>query len=496
MTFKSRKIRQKPRPKPLKKLKQFGEAFKERGKQVPSKTINYIVASFLVVLGTLVVGKVSVATYHFVADFSVSPVSAITNVIGKDLRKDDNDYTNILLLGDGGFDRDGAGLLDTIMVASIDYEKNAVSLLSVPRDYYVDQTNNLGLTRTGSRINQIYVNYGDIDNQDERYKIVKEAVGELMNLDIQYYMRTDFQAFVEVVDSIGGITVEVPKAIYDSQYPNANDNGYDPFSIAAGLQEMDGETALKYARSRKSTSDYDRSARQQLILEGIQQKILSKETLTSLGTITDLYNSIQSNINTDMSLRELAALAGFAYELDRSHIVMKQLHTNTTADGGFLYDGSRAIYGAAVVLPEGNNLDLIHKYADLIFNHRELYYQPATIEVLNASQYPGVASEVGYELSRFGFQVENVDNLLDEVGERQYLENTLIRYHDWNEDEKGLITAKFPSTLAALNAFIKGQEERSDQGVIVSMPEEKIKRYEGGAYDVSVIIGNDYELFL
>ncbi len=496
MTFKSRKIRQKPRRKPLKKLKQLGQAFKEKSKEESSKTLNYIVASILVVMGTLVVGKVSIAAYQFAADFSINPVSAITNVVGKDLKKDNNGYTNILLLGDGGFDRDGAGLLDSIQVASIDYERNAVSLFSVPRDYFVDQTNNLGLTRAGSRINQIYVNYSDIENQNERYQIVKEAIGELMNLDIQYYMRIDFQAFVQVVDSIGGISIDVPKAIYDPKYPNDNDNGYDPFSIEAGLQELDGETALKYARSRKTTSDYDRSARQQLILEAIQQKVLSRETLTSLSTITELYNSIKSNINTDMSLREMASLAGFANQVDRSRMVAKQLHTNTLADGGLLYDGLRSIYGGAVVLPEGNNLDMIHKYADLIFNNREVYYQPATIEVLNASQYTGVASEVDYELTRFGFQVENVDNYLDENGERQYLENTIIRYHDWNEDKDGEITPKYPATLSALNSFIKGVEERSDQGVIVSMPDEKIKRYEGGAYDITIIIGNDYELFL
>jgi len=496
MTFKTRTIRLSATPQPFKKLRKFGKMTTNAAVKPSSKILSYFIVGTLLVFGMFVVMKVTLAAYHFVSEFT--PAS-ILEVVGKDLKKDENNYTNIVLLGDGGYIREGGGLIDTIMVASIDYEKNAVSMISVPRDYYVGKNINLGLDRYG-KINQIYNNYNDL-TEPERFEKIKLAVGELVDLDIQYYMRIDFDGFVEIVDSLGGISINVPKAINDPTYPNKTDTGYSPFKIQAGLQDLDGETALKYARSRHTSSDFDRAARQQLILEAIRQKALSAGVLTDLDTLSNLYNAIQDNFDTDLSIREMASLGSFAEQLDRSHIVRKQLNNNPLGDGGFLYDGAIAVYGSAVLVPYGDNLDLIHQYTDLVFNHREIYYETAKIEILNATKSGGIAGEVADELKRFGFVVEEIGNYENEAGEKQFLPESLIEYSDWTEDQDGKITPTYQGTLTALDTFINASEVASKDSVLLPIPEGQEvvegadKVYSGGAINIRIILGDDYNDF-
>lgn len=497
MSFKTRTIRlaslsTSDTSKPTKVNKNFKSFAKmmNRTKGDTPKALSIFVAGLLLIFGLFVVVKVTTTAYNFVSEFTPA---TILNVVGTDLKKDENGYTNILLLGDGGYVREGGGLIDTIMVASIDYDKNAVSMLSVPRDYYVTKTLNLGLDRYG-KINQIYNNYKDLP-EEERFEKIEEAVGQLFDMDIQYYMRIDFKGFVEVVDSLGGITVDVPNDIDDMDYPNDTDTGKAPFHIKAGIQELDGKTALKLARSRHDLSASSRETRQQLILEAIRQKALSAGVLTDLDTLSNLYTAINENFDSDLTLREMASLGDFAQSLDRSHIVAKQLSEGPLADGGLLYVPNRAVCGAWCLLPYGNNLELIHQYADLIFNHREIYYEPAIIQVLNATKKPGVAGEVGAKLKQFGFNVEEIGNYEDEAGEKQFLAESLIEYSDWTEGKNGRIEPRFEATLTALDAFVYAKEVASDQASLMPKAEDdksSDKIYEGGAINIKIIIGEDY----
>ncbi len=499
MSFKTRTIgfasaSQKKQHQPSKKFKSFAKIMNRGAGKLHSKVLSLFVVGTLLVFGIAIVFKVTLAAYHFISE--LTPLS-ILEVVGKDLKKDEHNYTNILLLGDGGYVREGGGLIDTIMVASIDYEKNAVSLLSVPRDFYVGKNINLGLDKYG-KINQIYNNYKDLD-EEERFEKFKGAVGELFDLEIQYYMRIDFKGFIEIVDSLGGITIDAPEAIYDPDYPNDSDTGTFVFKLEAGLQEMDGKTALKYARSRHGTSDYDRAARQQLILEALRQKALSAGVLTDFDTLSNVYKAINDNFNSDLTLREMASLGEFAQKLDRSHLVSKQLKESPLDDGGLLYVPDRASCGGSWCLtPLENNLDLIHQYADLIFNHREIYYEPAKIEVLNATKTPGIAGEVASQLKRLGFDVEDVGNYEDEAGEKKFLAESLVEYSDWSEGADGRIIPKYQATLTALEGLITAKEIASDQSQLIPAPEgdqNAPKVYVGGGINLRIILGQDQDAF-
>ncbi|MBU0706409.1 LCP family protein [Patescibacteria group bacterium] len=492
MTFKTRQIRRRPSLKLFKKTKHLSLSFIGLLRNLPPKTKNYLAAGLLVIFGIFVVVKVTGAAYNLVVNFN--PKEMIF-AVGSDLKKDEHGYTNILLLGDGGHERDGADLIDTIMVASIDYEKNAVSLFSIPRDFYVQADNERGIIYSG-KINELYRNHKNVmEDEEDRFQLFKRAAGEIVNLDIQYYVRLDFNAFVDVIDSLGGIMVDVQEDIYDPYYPNETDDGYTIFSVKKGLQDMDGETALKFVRSRKTTSDFDRALRQQLVIDAVQQKALSKEILTSPGKLKDLYYAVEDNVNTDMGIRELIELAGFGKKLDRSHLVRKVIHDDPGQEGGFLYTPERELYGGQFVLiPFGGDYELIHKYADLVFHQREIFYEPAKIEILNATKLSGIARNAAYQLIRFGFDVEEIDNYYDPNDEKAYLTESIIEYHDYTEDAHGLIQPKYQTTLNALDSFVKAGE-RASRSAHMASEEGGKKIYKGGRINLSVILGDDYDVF-
>ncbi len=477
--FRTRKIRQKPTLQPLKKIKNSLSSSSNIITRMNKKQWSYIIGSFLILMASVIVIRVTTAAYNAIQNFDTKDV---VFALGTDLKQDEYGYTNMVLLGDGGHERDGADLIDTIMVASMDFNNRSVSLLSFPRDYYLRYIDNKDLA--DRKINELYRDFRKTLGDNEAYETYQEVLGDLVNLEIHYYARVDFNAFVEVVDSLGGVTIDVKKAIYDPYYPNETDDGYTVFEMGEGTQEMNGETALKFVRSRKTTSDFDRAARQQQALMAIKDKALSGNVLTNPKTIKKLYESIKNNINTNLTLREMIAMGSFAKNFDRDHLVMKVLHDDPGNDGGFLHTPERKYYnGQFVLVPDGNNLDYIHRYADLIFHHREALMNPIQLEILNATREPGIARNAAGYLKRFGFKTVNLDNLFDDSGERKYVEKSFIQYNHWEVEADGNVAAKHQSTIEALDKFIKGEPIPSSEPV------------DEGDVDISIVLGADYQIF-
>jgi len=474
--FRTHKIRQRPPFKPIKKIKKgLNQVFRLFSLASP-KQRSYFLGIILVFVGGFVVLKVTTGIYEKITNFDAK--EAIFS-LGSELKQDENGFTNLVLLGDGGHVRDGADLIDTIMVASLDSKRKSVSLFSIPRDYYLRYISNKDYA--GRKINEIYRDFKKELGDNKAFEVYQDVAGDIVGLELHYYARIDFNAFVEVVDSIGGITVDVKEAIYDPQYPNETDNGYTVFQIDAGLQEMNGETALKFVRSRKTTSDFSRAARQQQVLMAIKEKATSNSIMTSPGTIKRLYSSIQNNLNTNLSLREMIAMASFAKRFDQKNLVMKVIHDDPGQDGGFLYTPERKYYnGQFVLVPDGNSLDLIHVYANLIFHHREALMKPAKIEVLNATKVPGIARQVASDLNRFGFNTGDIDNLYDSDGERKYVDKSFIRYNRWEVDRDGNVIALNQPTIDALQGFARGE----------AVPSNRFSTNTEAA--ISIVLGEDY----
>lgn len=211
---------------------------------------------------------------------------------------------NVLLMGTDR--RPGEAFIsrtDTMMLLSIDTERNTASLLSIPRDLYVVIPD-----RGRDRINTAFVYGAQGDNPAGGAQLAMATVAYNLGVPVEHYFMVDFQAFTGVIDTLGGITVEVPKDIYDPLYPDMN-YGYDPLYLEAGTHQFDGHTALKYARTRHQDSDFHRAQRQQQVLMAIRAAVVDQGIDDMIVKAPLLYQQFRDGVRTDLSLEQLLQLA-------------------------------------------------------------------------------------------------------------------------------------------------------------------------------------------
>lgn len=185
---------------------------------------------------------------------------------------------------------------------------------------------------------------------------------------------------------------------------------------------MSGGTALKYARSRHSTSDFSRSARQQQIIVAAGEKAKSLGLLTHLGKIGNIMGIIAKNMETTFDTRQLLGLAEFGKKIDRTKIINMQLSDanglfgGLTDRGGFLYAPPREEFdGAAVFLPVSIpefpvTWKQIQTLTKLLSRNRDAFASSPSITILNAGAKEGYARVLGGELLRYGFNVVKTRN--------------------------------------------------------------------------------------
>jgi LCP family protein required for cell wall assembly len=207
--------------------------------------------------------------------------------------------TNVLILGIDRRPGEGDAVrTDTILMLQADPGSRRLVLLSIPRDLWVTIPG-----RGEERINAAHV-YGELDAAGSGPAFVAETIGHNFGVPVHRKLRLDFDAFREVIDAAGGIDVDVPVPIIDNAYPT-NDYGVVRIEIPAGLQHMDGEIALQYARSRHGSSDFDRAARQQQIFVALAKKLARPNGWFSMPRV---YRAFQNAVDTDLTFRDLSML--------------------------------------------------------------------------------------------------------------------------------------------------------------------------------------------
>lgn len=254
---------------------------------------------------------------------------------------------NILLLGkDQRADETGmATRTDTMMVLRVDFDRQTAKLLSFPRDVWVALPNLHQYGISEGRINTAYY-YGEIYQlPGGGAKAAMDTVTLNFGIPIHHYALINFDGFVKVVDSLGGIEIDVPKRIYDEQYPT-DDYGTMVLIIESGLQHMDGETALRYARTRHQDSDTERIKRQQAVLLAIRDKAVS---VNAVARLPELYDALQGTFETDMSLPIMIAYGVIGQQIDRSQI--QTFAIDQTMLAGWVTPG-----GAHVWIPQRANI--------------------------------------------------------------------------------------------------------------------------------------------
>lgn len=246
-----------------------------------------------------------------------------------------NERINFLFLGvDQRCDEEGPTHTDSIMVVTVDPLSRSSALLSLPRDLWLEIPG-FGV----DRINQAYYFGQAYEYPGGGQSLAMETVEALLGIPIDYYVTVDFAGFTEAVDLIGGIVVDVPEAIIDPNYPD-NCYGYDPFSLQAGTQRIDGEVALKFARTRSTfRGDVDRAERQQEVLLAVRNQVLRVEQFPKLLVqAPQLWQTFQDNVKTNLLLEDALELALLVQDIPEGNIRTAVLDYNyvyneTTPDG-------------------------------------------------------------------------------------------------------------------------------------------------------------------
>ena len=239
------------------------------------------------------------------------------------------DRLNILLVGADQRPGEGTFNTDTLIVVSIDPTTKQVALFSLPRDT-VDvplppgpARNVFGASYQG-KINSLWTTaQGRPDifpgNANQRgFQALKDTLAYMYGLKdgIKYYVEVNFDGFRQVVDAIGGVNINVQVPVLDDRYPG-DDGTHLRVYIPSGIQHMSGAQALIYARSRHTSDDFDRGARQQRVLLSLRQQTDVPSLLPRLG---DLENALKRAIKTDIPVGILPQLLGLAGDVDTTNI--------------------------------------------------------------------------------------------------------------------------------------------------------------------------------
>lgn len=265
--------------------------------------------------------------------------------------------TNILVLGVD----EVASLSDTILLVSIKDspgQPKEVALTNIPRDLYVDIPGS-----GGHKINAAHSLGESNGHSDGGPGLTADTIEEEFDMPVHYYAALDFESFEKIIDSLGGVEVKVKTSIDDPYYPAPGYDGYDPFSIEEGTHELDGETALKYARSRKTTSDFDRSFRQQQIALAVKNKALNPDSTLGYLRTFRMLQVVEAHAETNLNSLEKVKLGSVFRGVGDKDIKQYVIDTSNflTSDP---YTGS--------LVPRTDSFEEIQEFMENIFTQSEI----------------------------------------------------------------------------------------------------------------------------
>lgn len=308
---------------------------------------------------------------------------------------------NVLLLGVDKREQLEEGVRgDTLIVVHIDPEEGWVSMLSIPRDT-VAHIPNVGTDKINAAYQYGFTNaemlYGsDTSPEAGGGALAAETVENFLGIDVDYIAQVDFQGFEELVDMLGGLTVNVTRPILDAEYPTEN-YGFERIYIPAGLQVLDGRTALRYARSRHSGTDFERSQRQQQVLQAFLRSLQERGILQQIDILPSLIEHVENNISTTMPINDPAVIYGLAQLAQKidpgESMVRLSINPNDVA---VVYEAGSDIYWD----PEG-----IAQQVDKFLQGPVEPEETARVQVLNGTGVSGLAARFTNMLSIQDFEM-------------------------------------------------------------------------------------------
>lgn len=411
-----------------------------------------------------------------------SGITGITpepTVEGPNILKDEN-RINVLMMGIGGLGHDGGLLTDTILLASVHTEKKEASLISIPRDLLVT------IPDYGQqKVNHAYA-LTERDSPGSGGLVAKSVLSQVLGVEIDYYFVLDFPGFIGLIDELGGVNVYVENGFYDEKYPT-DDHLYQTIEFEQGWQVMNGDRALKFARSRHGIcttacafgegSDFARSNRQQKIIKALKDKILSSKTLANPKNLFSILDSYQANVDTDIQLWDVIKYFKLAQDIDTSNIM-----SNTIDDSPNGYLKAGKVNGQYVLIPKDNTYQEIHYLVQNLFaDEAEIRENAKTsVEIQNGTSIAGLAGLTAKELERKGIYVTKVSNAI-----YTDIDNTVI--YDLTGGQKTASLKEIKSYLPNSRISFIIPEELLDEEINVADPEVPNK----SKADFLIILGKD-----
>ena len=392
--------------------------------------IKKIIVIFIVFLLLAGLGVAGYLGYKFVnAGGNVFKGDIFGVLKNEPLKADTNGRSNFIIFGtaedDEGGEHGGRNLTDSIMVVSIDQEAKNAYMVSLPRDLWVtyDETCSVGVQ---GKLNATYfcASNDGVDEQAGAEALQKKA-GEVLGMDIQYYIHLNFTALVQSVDAVGGVQVVIesndPRGIFDDNFDWKCNYKCNMVKYPNGLTPiLDGQHALALARARGASgntyglpnANFDREKNQQKILEALRQKALSTGTLTNLTAVTGLIDAMGKNLRTNIETKELRTIMSLATGIPPASIKSVSLvePEDPQVTTGF-------IYGQSIVKPILGIYDFsgIHEYVAQKITSNPIIIENAVVIVLNGSGIVGAGQTEADKLKTDKYNVVNVSTADDNI---------------------------------------------------------------------------------
>lgn len=304
------------------------------------------------------------------------------------------DLENILLLGSDTANPNNSGRTDVILIVSVNRTANTIALLSIPRDLYV--------YIPGWRTYRINSAYGHGEQVETGYgpTLLMETIRYNLGLEIDHFARIDFGGFKYLVDAVGGVELSVDCGIQDWRLlapdldPSVEAN-WTMFTLPVGLHTMDGDLALWYVRSRRTSSDFDRGRRQQDMLRALWWRV---RDLGLIQQIPEIWGQIAEIVETDLTLQDVLGILPIALQLDNTRLSAFRLQQNRHTRSTYTDNGE------SVQIPINEEIaSLLHTML-IPPTDNQLVGEIPRIEIVNATSNPDMGRVAADRLAWEGFQ--------------------------------------------------------------------------------------------
>lgn len=366
--------------------------------------------------------------------------------------KSQNDRVNILLAGDSADRTDSAGggdLTDSIMVLSVNTKTKAATMISVPRDTWVQMPNG-GHAKINAA--NTLANFSQNGYPAGGMGALESVITTNLGIPIDYYALINYTAFKDMVDAVGGITVTIqssdPRGLYDPSR-NVSYGGGPLVKLANGPQALNGVQALGLARARGDAwgsygfpqSDFDRTTHQRQMLVALKTKVATAGVISNPLKVGSLFDAIGNNIKTDMKLDEVESFYSLTKDINNNNIDSQNI--NTLIPGKTLLANYNTPEGQEALIPAAGVDDFSQIAAAIakLLSNDPVVHEAPTVSVLNGGNIAGLASKEGTVLTGKNFSVAGVAD-----APKPYATTEIV----------DLSSGKKPASLAALKALFGG----------------------------------------